>query len=398
LADPDTLFQEHCYWAQCHAAGLPVPVHTNDRDPERRLRVGYVSPDFYRHAAAHFLEPILRHHDPRQVEVFCYAEVAAPDAVTARFQSYAHAWRWTFGQSDAELIRQIQADGIDILVDAAGHSAHNRLLVFAHQPAPIQITGIGYPNTTGLSSIDYRLTDALTDPPGEPVRHSEELLRLPLAFCYATPDIAPEVTPLPALTRGYVTFGSLHNLAKLNGAVLDLWAALLEELPSARLVIFRHLLQGQVREQLFQELTRRGIRPERFDLWHALEPGRTFLDVYAGIDVALDAFPWNSHTTACEALWMGVPVVTLYGNRYAGRMAADVLTAVGLPELVAQTPRGYVSIAAELAGDLDHLAQLRGSLRQRMAASPLCDGPTFTRSVEEAYRSVWRRWCARERS
>jgi predicted O-linked N-acetylglucosamine transferase (SPINDLY family) len=394
-ADPDTLFQEHRRWGETYDRVAPKAAHPNDRNPERRLRVGYVSPDFYRHAVSHFLEPIFNHHDPKQVEVYCYAEVSAPDAVTARFQARAHGWRWAFGKSDAEVVHQIRSDAIDILVDVAGHSAQNRLLVFTYKPAPIQITYVGYPNTTGLSAIDYRLTDVVADPPFEPVRHSEELVRLPLAFCYAPPDNAPAVTPLPALAAGHVTFGALHNLAKLNGRVLDLWAQLLHAVPSGRLVIFRNTLQGSARDLLHQQLTGRGISPERFDLLHQQEARTQHLYVYSSIDVSLDAFPWNGHTTACESLWMGVPVVALYGNRYGSRMAADVLGAVGLSELIASTPDRYVAIATQLAQNRDRLAELRSTLRERMRTSVLCDGPTFTRSLEDAYRFLWRRWCAR---
>jgi predicted O-linked N-acetylglucosamine transferase (SPINDLY family) len=393
--DPDTVYQEHRRWDERYGHGGPVYAHPNSRDPERRLRIGYVSPDFRQHAVAHFLQAILAHHDPRQVEVFCYAEVAVTDAITERIQARGHVWRSTIGLSDPEVAHQIRGDGIDILVELDGHFANNRLMVFVQKPAPVQINYVGYPSTTGLSAIDYRLTDAVADPPGEPIRHSEELVRLPLAFCYTPRQEAPAVSPLPALTTGHIAFGSLHNLAKLNSQVLDLWGRLLHALPSARLIVFRDLLHGSVRDYLHEQLTRRGISPERFDLMHRLEPGRHYLEIYSSIDVTLDAFPWNGHTTACESLWMGVPVVTLRGNRYAGRMAADVLRAVGLPELVAQTPEQYIAIASKLAGNLDRLSQLRSGLRGQMRSSPLCDGPTFTRSLEEVYRSLWRRWCAR---
>jgi protein O-GlcNAc transferase len=396
-SDPDALFAEHRRWAELHARVTPASVHDNDRTADRRLRLGYVSPDFYHHAVAHFVEPIFQHHDPQQVEIYCYAEVIADDAVTSRFRGRAHVWRSTVGLSDAEIMEQVRADRIDILVDLAGHTANSRLGVFAHKPAPVQITYLGYPNTTGLTAVDYRLTDSIADPPGEPVRYTEELVRLPHAFCYAVLEDAPETAPPPVCTSGRVTFGSLHNLAKLNGQVLDLWCAILRAVPSARLLVFRHTLQGSARDYFHGQLTQRGIGPDRFDLRSTIEASPNYLKVYASVDIALDAFPWNGHTTACEALWMGVPVVTLYGERYAGRMAASALTALGLTELIARSPEKYVAIAADWAGDVDRLDRLRSGLRERMRTSPLCDGAGFTRSLEEAYRILWRRWCARQR-
>jgi protein O-GlcNAc transferase len=390
--DSDALFAEHLHWANVHVRVASETAHANHRDPDRRLRVGYVSPDFYHHAAAHFLEPLFAHHDPRQVEIYCYAEVAAGDAVTRRFQDRAHGWRSTVGLSDATLAEQVRADGIDILVDLAGHTARNRLLVFAYKPAPVQISYLGYPNTTGLTTIDYRVTDVVADLSGEPVRHTEELIRLPQAFCYAADERAPKVSLLPAATTGCVTFGSLHNLAKLNPQVIDLWCRVLRAVPRARLFVLRHTLRGSAKESLHRHLTDRGISFDRFDLRHA-SSGPSHMKAYESVDIALDTFPWSGHTTACEALWMGVPVVTLYGNRYAGRMAASTLTALGLPEFIARTPEEYVAIAADWASDLDRLGKLRGGLRERMSSSPLCDGARFTRTLEETYRMLWHRWC-----
>ena len=395
-ADPDALFFEHRRWAEVHARAAPASTHENHPDPERRLRIGYVSPDFYHHAAAHFLEPIFANHDRDAMEIYCYAEDFTSDDVTNRFRARAHTWRSTVARSDAEIVEQVRSDQIDILVDLAGHTANNRLAVFARKPAPLQITYLGYPNTTGLATVDYRLTDAVADPPGERIRHTEELVRLPHAFCYAVLESAPEVVAPPASVRGHVTFGSLHNLAKLNGQVLDLWCALLRAVPTSRLLVFRHTLDGSARDYFHRHLTQRGIGPERFDLRHTADGASNYLNVYELVDVALDAFPWNGHTTACEALWMGVPVVTLYGNRYAGRMAASALTALGLTELIARSPEEYVDVAARWVGDVDRLARLRTGLREKMRTSPLCDGAAFTRSLEEAYRTIWRRWCNRQ--
>jgi predicted O-linked N-acetylglucosamine transferase (SPINDLY family) len=265
--------------------------------------------------------------------------------------------------------------------------------VFAHKPAPIQVTYIGYPNTTGMTTMDYRLTDGVADPPGEALCHTEELVRLPYAFCYRPRENAPPVSPLPALASGRITFGSLHHLAKLNSQVLDLWCALLRALPTSRLLVFRHNLRGSPRDFFHSQLLSRDIDPERFEL-HPAEGRGAHLKAYSSLDVALDAFPWSGHTTACEALWMGVPVLTLYGSRYAGRMASSVLTTMGMIDWIAHTPGQFIEIGIRQLTDVSRLAQLRGELRGKMQASPLCDGKKFTANLEATYRALWRRWCA----
>ncbi len=392
--DPETLFAEHRDWGNRHGqftcAG-PAPGH--DRDPARRLRVGYMSPDLWLTPIANFLEPILANHDPLQVEAICYAQVSAPDAMTARLQALAHGWRSISGLDDAQVRNLILADGIDILVDLAGHSSKNRLRVLAHKPAPIQVTYLGYPNTTGLTAVDYCLTDAIVDPPGEPAHFTEELIRLPQGFCSYTAFAAPEVNASPALRNGFVTFASLHSLPKLNAGVFDLWSLILRAVPTAHLLIFRHSLQGKVKDAIFDRLTERGIEPARIELRHKLESNGNFLTVYHGVDISLDTFPWSGHTTVCDALWMGVPTVTLRAESHAGRMGASVLTSAGLADFIADTPEQYVEIASRLAQDLNRLAGLRSQLRQQVRNSPLCDGKGFTRSLEAAYRTMWLRWC-----
>jgi predicted O-linked N-acetylglucosamine transferase (SPINDLY family) len=393
---PDDLYAEHLRWDQRHGQVErlgPLPGH--DRNPDRRLRVGYLSPDLRKHAVAYFFAPILANHDPGQVEAFCYAQVPNPDAVTDRLRALAHGWRSIAHPSEAEVVEQIRADRIDILVDLAGHAGNKRLRVFAHKPAPVQVTYLGYPNTTGLKAMDYRLTDAVADPPGEPVRYSEELVRLPGSFCcYQPPEEAPEVSPLPALRNGYFTFGSVHGLAKLNRRVFELWAHALHAAPSARLYVLRDVLKGRTKDEIAGAMQQHGIPLERVELRHDADSHPSYLRRYDDIDLCLDAFPFCGHTTMCEALWMGVPVVTWYGNRFAGRMAASVLTVLGLPEFIARTPEQYVELAARWATDLEGLARLRGRLREQMRTSPLCDGQAFTRGLEAAYRGLWRRWCA----
>jgi predicted O-linked N-acetylglucosamine transferase (SPINDLY family) len=294
------------------------------------------------------------------------------------------------GLTDAAVAQLVRDDRIDILVDLCGHTGC-RLGVFARRPAPVQVTYLGYPNTTGLSAMDYRLTDAVADPPGEPVCHTEELVRLPGGFCcYAPPAGIPEPNPLPAQVAGFLTFGSLHKLAKLNDRVIDLWCALLRPVPSSRLLLFRDNLRGQVRDNLRRRFIERGVDEQRLVFPDGV-PGHNFLQVYHAVDIALDVFPWNGHATACESLWMGVPVLTLAGNRHAARMVASVLTQLGITDWIARTPEEYTAKAACWSGRIDELAALRSSLRERMRISPLCDGQRFTRELEAAYRQMWRR-------
>lgn len=389
--DAQTLFGEHCRWGEIHEKPESAPPASTP-DPERRLRVGYVSPDLRKHPVICFFEPILANHDRARVEAFCYAEVRGPDAVTARLRARAHGWRSTCGLRDAELAEQIRADGIDILVDLAGHTNDHRLGVFALKPAPVQITYLGYPNTTGLKCVDYRLTDAVADPAGEPVRHTEELVRLDGGLCcYAPPNHAGAVGPLPALQAGRVTFGSLNNLFKINGPVLDLWCAVLRAVPKSTMLLYRNVLRGEIAEHMRRQFLDRGIDADRLDL-RSTTPGDRVLELYKEMDLMLDTFPWGGQTTACESLWMGVPVVTLYGKRHAGRWAASFLSRLGLTDLIARTAEEYVARAADWAGDLDRLARLRAELRARMMPT-ICDGQTFTRRFEETVRRLWQRWC-----
>jgi predicted O-linked N-acetylglucosamine transferase (SPINDLY family) len=379
------------------AAQRPAPPFANVRDPERRLRVGYVSPDFKQHAVNSFIEPLLRHHDPARVEIFCYAEVRAPDDVTARLQTIVPHWRFTIGTSDEELRRQIRADGIDVLIDLAGHTQGNRLTVFAEKPAPVTVTWLGYPATIGLPTIDYRLTDALADPPGATDGdYAERLVRLPSCFlCYAPPAEAPDVAALPALARGEVTFGSFNNLLKLSPGVLDLWARLLQEVPRSRLLLKASLLADpELRRRCGERFAARGVAPERVEIMPPVTGVAEHLGLYRQVDVALDPFPYNGTTTTCESLWMGVPVVSLIGAHHVGRVGLSLLTAAGLADLAVADQESYLRRAAALAADLPALAERRRTLRLLLAASALCDAARFAGEVETALRGMWRRWCA----
>jgi predicted O-linked N-acetylglucosamine transferase (SPINDLY family) len=382
----DELFAAHREWDERYGARVPMfTAYNTDCDPARRLRVGYVSPDFYQHSVAYFVEPLLRGHDRQKVEIFCYSDVRRPDAVTTRLQGLADHWLSTIKLSDQQLAKQIWSDGIDILVDLAGHSADNRLLVFARKPAPVQATWLGYFNTTGLKAIDYRLVDAVTDPAGEAdAWASETLVRLENGFlCYGGWEDGPEPVPPPCLKTGAVTFGSFNNPAKMSTATFDAWAKLLRRIPQARLILKgRSFADAATRALFLARLGERGVVADRVELLLWLPTVVEHLALYHWVDIALDPFPFCGATTSCEALWMGVPVITLRGHRHAGRVGASLLTQIGLTDLVANSIEEYIEIAVALAGNPQRLAELHRTLRSRMAASPLCDEKAFACKIE----------------
>jgi predicted O-linked N-acetylglucosamine transferase (SPINDLY family) len=394
--DPDRIADEHRAWGARLAARIqPISEHPNDPDPERVIRVGYVSADFRKHPVASFMLPIIEHGDRSQMQAILVADAVVPDPVTERLRSLADGWHDTTGMNDVRVREIVERERIDILVDLAGHTANNRLGLFAMRPAPVQVSYLGYPSTTGLPAIDYALTDAVVDPPGEERHFSEELVRLPLGFCtFAPPPDAPEVSELPALQTGRFTYGSLHNLPKLNRSVLDLWAKVIQQHPGSRLLLVRNAFDPGTREHYRAQLLELGLTDEQFEFRDQI-PAAGHLQVYQEIDIALDPFPWSGHTSACEAMWMGVPTVTLLGNRHAGRMVASVLTRVGLEDWIAKDAGEYLAIAAKFSNSLDDLAALRRQLRERMLASPLGQGAAFCRTLADAYRDMWRRWCAK---
>ncbi|MBI3570209.1 MAG: tetratricopeptide repeat protein [Gammaproteobacteria bacterium] len=393
---PAIMLAAHRRWAALHDKGPATSEWRNARDPERPLRVGYISADFRAHSTSFFFEPLLAHHDGKLFESFCYAAVMHPDDVTAHLQGLADHWKSIIGLTGTQVANMIRADGIDILVDLAGHTGNNALKVFTYKPAPVQVTWLGYPDTTGLSTIDYRLTDAFCDPPGNEAFHIESLLRLPGCFlCYQPLAGAPDVAPLPALEKGYVTFGSFNHLPKMNVHVIALWVELLAAVPQSRLLIKnKSLTDTATVERYYGLFAARGIGRDRVELTGFTATQAAHLDVYRRIDIALDTFPYNGTTTTCEALWMGVPVVTLAGVRHSGRVGVSLLNAVGLQDWIAGTPEDYIAIATRMAEDIPHLAKLRAGLRQQMAVSLLCYGKGFAAKVETVYREIWRRYCA----
>ena len=392
--DPREIREEQALWNRRHAAPLrPARRHyPQSRDPARRLKLGYVSTDFREHAVSFFMGPLLAAHDRAAVEVFCYSGLRRPDAVTERFRASADGWRDVATLSDAELDAQIRADGIDLLVDLTMHSAHHRLLVFARQPAPVQVSWLAYPGATGLEAIDYRLTDRFMEPPSaEDNLSTERPIRLPDSWCCYEPiGEFPEVSDLPAQLAGHVTFGSLNNFCKINTAVQDCWARLLGAVPHSRLLIFSPA--GDGRHALLRRFQAHGIGADRIE-WvdHGLRAEH--LRLYQRIDICLDPFPCNGMTTTCHALWMGCPVITLPGAAPVSRASLSLLSTVGLPETIATSVDDYLRLASELAEDLPRLAGLRRTLRARMSASPLMDAPRFARNFEDACRAMWREWC-----
>jgi protein O-GlcNAc transferase len=393
--DAQQILAEHRRWNERYAAPLAAAVrpHANDRSPDRRLRIGYISPNFRAHPLALIAGPLFRAHDHQQFTIYCYSDLPAPDATTAFLRGCADAWREIVGRPDDEVAELVRADQIDILVDMTMHMAHQRLLVFARKPAPVQVTWFAYPGTTGVSAIDYRLTDPYLDPPGlTDGDYTEQSIRLPDTFwCYDPGTTAVEVGPLPALAKGYVTFGCLNNFCKITPVVRRLWAAVLRELPDARLLLLAK--EGSHRQALLDAMQAEGVAAERVS-FVGMRPRDDYLRLYHQIDVGLDTLPYNGHTTSLDSFWMGVPVVTLAGQTVVGRAGVSQLTNLGLAELAAQTPAQFVAIAAGLARDLRRLAELRATLRGRMEKSPLMDGPRFARNIEAAYRTMWRRWCA----
>lgn len=390
----EEIFKQHAHWGETRGI-LSGRNYTNHSDRDRRLRVGYVSPDFRNHSVAFFIEAVLAQHDAARFDVFCYANVGIQDTMTAHLQKYAPHWRNIFGKNAEEVLATIHADKIDILVDLAGHTGGNRLDVFAHRAAPVQVTYLGYPNTTGLSTMNYRITDIWADPPGREAFHTETLVRLPQGFlCYSPRLDAPAVAPLPALKEGHITFGSFNSMLKITPQVISIWSQILHALPNTRIVLKNESLREPLTRQHCQTLfADAGISAGRVEFLKSLPSAIDHLALYNCVDIALDTFPYNGTTTSCEAMWMGAPVVTLEGICHAGRVGVSLLHQVGLTELIAKTQEEYVQIAANLAKDVDKLATLRAGLRPRMAASPLCDGEGFTRALEQAYREMWRMWC-----
>jgi len=399
--EPEKLFAEHRRWSEWFEQPLRPAwrPHVNNPAPERRLRIGYVSPDLRDHPVRLFFEPILKSHHRENFETFCYANVETPDAVTGQLRLLAGQWRDIHGWAPEKVAELIRQDRIDILVDLAGHTTDNSLLVFARKPAPVQVTWIGYPNTTGLEAMDYRLTDAISDPPGQTEQwHSERLIRLPETFsCYCAPAESPAVGPLPALANGHVTFGSFNNFRKLSEPTIALWARLLREMPAARLLLkSQGLGNPKTAGRLRDQFAHAGVDTARIDIRGAGLSKEQHMGLYNQMDLCLDPFPYNGTTTTCDALWMGVPVVTLAGRTHVARVGLSLVSQLGFPEWGVKTQDAYLAKCRELTSDLPRLADLRHRLREQIRQSPLCNAPQFIGHLESAFRAMWKRWCEQQ--
>ncbi len=388
------IFNWHKQFGQRHEraiAPMPPRARVDGARTDQRLRIGYVSADFRQHAVAHFIEPVLAAHDAKRFEIFCYYNYPAGDAVTGRFEKLAHHWRVISNRSDEDVANMIRADGIDILVDLAGHTPLNRLRVFARKPAPVQASWIGYSSTTGLTRMDYRITDTISDPIGvTDDLYTEKLVRLPDTFsCFQPLANSPDVAGLPATQSGHVTFGSFNNFIKMTPEVLQTWARILQRVPTSTLLLkYRSFEAEKIRALVLAAFAKHGVQPARIHFLGS-DDYHTHLRAYHQVDIALDTFPHNGDTTTCDALWMGVPVVVNTGVNHVGLMGASRLRSVGLEDLVARDNDNYVDIACALANDVPRLEKLRATLRETMKASPLMDAPRFTRNLEAAYENMW---------
>jgi predicted O-linked N-acetylglucosamine transferase (SPINDLY family) len=394
---PQRLFEEAKKWWRDHGFKQDRSRHPKSTwEPDRRLKIGYVSPDFREHSVSYFFRPVLEFCNRNSFEIFCYSDAKRPDTITAQIKALSDHWRDTTWLSDAALAHSIKQDGIDILVDLAGHTSGNRLSVFARKPAPVQVTWLGYPGTTGIPVVDFRLTDDICDPPGESDHyHSEKLIRLPDGFlCYRPPENAPSISGLPVRETDRVVFGSFNNLPKVNEQVIALWSKILRHIPGSCLKLkSKQLADERTRRRIGESFSGQGIPSQRIILLPPTPSTAEHLALYHQVDIGLDPFPYNGTTTTCEALWMGVPVISLRGDRHSSRVGASILSRVGLGELIAESEQQYVQIGMELARNPERLEKLRAEMRSRMCNTELCNGELFARNIEHTYQKIWRNWC-----
>ncbi|MCW8829970.1 MAG: tetratricopeptide repeat protein, partial [Gammaproteobacteria bacterium] len=386
------LYDEHNKWGDTFDNPLNyIAHHACDKNKEV-LRIGYYSPDFREHSVAYFIEPIIEYHDKNKFKTYAYYSSKKEDAVTARLKGFFDVWRDASVMTDSELADAVKSDEIDIMVDLTGHTASNALLAFAKKPAPVQITYLGYPNTTGMKAIQYRITDAIADPEGQDIFYSEELCRLPECFLtYKPDDNSPDVSEPPVIQNGFITFGSFNNLAKINDKVIDVWCRILKRLPDSKLLVKNPSLTDlKTRETYIKKFQQFGIEGNRINLIGHTPTRNEHLSLYDKIDIALDTFPYNGTTTTCEALWMGVPVVALCGDYHAARVGASLLTAVNQKDLITNSEEEYIDKAASLAKNTDLLKYNRDRQRDYLQKSILFDGRAFVVSLENEYQRIWK--------
>jgi predicted O-linked N-acetylglucosamine transferase (SPINDLY family) len=398
-ADPSAIAREQTNWHRLHADPLASKIapHPNVRDPQRRLHIGYVAPYFRRHVVGLNILPLLREHSHEQFEIFCYSDVIRPDPVTEQCKGFADCWRNIVCLDDDRVAELIRGDQIDILIDLSLHLSGNRLLVLARKPAPVQATFAGYPGSTGLRTIDYRITDSFLEPTKTDAPNSfEKAAHLTSFWCYdesamtAGMNEVPQISPLPAQNAGHITFGCLNNFCKVNDRILQLWACVLQAVPDSHLILLAPT--GLARRRTANRFAQLGVATDRIE-FVGHRPRKDYLESYHRIDVGLDTFPYNGHTTSLDSLWMGVPVITLAGTTSVGRAGISQLTNLGLTNLIAQTPDEFVRIAADLTADIDRLGALRSGLREKMRNSAIIDARRFAGEIESVYRKIWTTWC-----
>jgi len=391
---PINIFYKHLEFNKRFSQNIFLKNKSN-REIDTKLKIGYVSADFRAHSVAYFFESLLKSHDKHLVEVYCYYNNTREDSTTKRLIDESEHWRSIVNMSDKDVVSLIKQDDIDILVDLSGHTANNRLTMFAYKPAPIQVTWLGYPNTTGLSAIDYRFTDDIADPVGDADNlHSEKLIRLPNGFlCYQGNELAPMNDTLPSLEKGYITFGSFNNLSKITHETIEAWVKVLQSVSNSHILLkSKQFSDAKIKLKYLDIFKQEGISKERIELYSQLPKTEDHLALYNSIDVGLDPFPYNGTTTTCEALWMGVPTITMSGDRHSARVGASIMNHIGLKEFIAFNVDEYVDIAVKFAKNVDYLAKLRGGLRRKMQYSALCDNKTFASNIEQAYKTMWNQY------
>lgn len=393
---PQAIFEEHIKWAARHTPiTMAATKHDNTAEPDRKLRIGYVSQNFNQHSVMYFFEPLLESHNRNNFEIYGYNNFKETDNVTERIKLRFDVFRDIYNLTDEKTAEIIVRDKIDILVDLGGHTANNRLLVFARKPAPIQVTWLGYAGTTGIQQMDYRITDEFAESPDYHKYYTETQVFLPGGFlCYKPYDAAPPLSPCPYTKKGYITFGSFNINAKINFEVLALWAQILKGTGNSRLLLkFRGGWHQQIQDYYRNHFQRFGISPDRIEIRGHNKSTVEHLAAYGDVDIGLDPFPYNGTTTTCEALWMGVPVISLIGNRHCSRVSLSLLKRLDMDFFVTSTQQEYAAKACALATNLKSLSKIRTTMRQRLAASDICNKNKFAANIETAYRQMWHKWC-----
>jgi predicted O-linked N-acetylglucosamine transferase (SPINDLY family) len=383
----EEIFEEHRHWGRIQ----PVTSEQAGKpENKQKLSIGYVSPDLHDHPVGFLMKPVLEHHDKSKFKVFCYSDSDTSNPFTKGLQASVDVWRDTTGMANQDVASQIKNDGVDILIDLSGHSANNRLQVFVEKPAHVQVTYLGYPTTTGLTQMDYIISDHWLENDNAENRYVEKLYSMDRPFfCYDSPEDFPAINPLPAIENGYPTFGSFNTFSKVSTDVIDLWAKILIQLPHAKIILQAKCMDDpETRQAVLNQFNQSNIAAERIALY-GLMPFEEHLGLIQKTDITLDTFPWNGHMTTLNSLWMGVPVITLAGTCRAGRMGLEIMRNVQLDEFIADSEQAYCDKAIAAASDVKRLSELRLGMRERIKASPICDVTGFVSSLENAYLTFW---------